>query len=255
MPLPPTQLPALDRASLRDRARRAIRGSIVTGELAEGVIYPVAYFSERLGVSATPIREALFDLAGLGLVEVVRNRGFRIPLLTSRDLDELYDVRTMLEVPAVGRLARRGDGESYQPLRQLADEMVRQARERQVAEFLWTDRCFHLGVLERLGNRLLVEVVAGLRDRTRLAGIKGMAASGLLVETAGEHLELLDHLEAGDGEGAEGWMATHLRHTRGLWAGRPEGGDGRPAEPGSPPRQGPLPGDEVAHGPGRGRGQ
>ncbi len=221
-----SQLPALDRASLRDRARLAIRGSIVTGELAEDAIYPVAYFSERLGVSATPIREALFDLAGLGLVEVVRNRGFRIPPLTSRQLDELYEVRTMLEVPAVGRLARRPDQESFQQLRLLAEEMVSQARERQVAAFLWTDRCFHLGVLERLGNQQLVEVVAGLRDRTRLAGIKGMAASGVLVETAREHLDLLDALEAGDGEVAERWMTNHLRHTRGLWAGRPEAGEG-----------------------------
>jgi DNA-binding GntR family transcriptional regulator len=221
----PTQLPALDRASLRDRARLAIRGSIVTGELAEGEIYPVAYFSERLGVSATPIREALFDLAGSGLVEVVRNRGFRIPPLTSQELDELYELRTLLEVPAMGRLARRPQRGTFQELRLLADEMVSQARERQVAEFLWTDRGFHLGVLERLGNHLLVEVVAGLRDRTRLAGIKGMAASGVLVETAREHLELLDALEVGDGEATERWMTNHLRHTRGLWAGRPEGGD------------------------------
>jgi DNA-binding GntR family transcriptional regulator len=224
-PVGHSRLPELDRASLRDRARLAIRGSIVTGELAEGAIYPVAYFSERLGVSATPIREALFDLAGLGLVEVVRNRGFRIPPLGSRELDDLYEVRKMLEVPAVGRLARRPDRESFQHLRLLAEEMVAQARERQVAEFLWTDRCFHLGVLERLGNQQLVEVVAGLRDRTRLAGIKGMAASGILVETAREHLELLDAIEAGDEEGAEHWMTDHLGHTRGLWAGRPEGGE------------------------------
>jgi DNA-binding GntR family transcriptional regulator len=105
--------------------------------------------------------------------------------------------------------------------------MISQAKERQVAEFLWTDRCFHLGVLERVGNRELVEVVAGLRDRTRLAGIKTMAESGLLVETAREHLELLDALGRGDAEGAGCWMTKHLRHTRGLWAGRVEGGDDR----------------------------
>jgi DNA-binding GntR family transcriptional regulator len=220
-----TQLPALDRASLRDRARLAIRGSIVTGELADGEIYPVAFFSERLGVSATPIREALFDLAGSGLVEVVRNRGFRVPPLTSQEQDELYEVRTLLEVPAMVKLARRPDRGPFNELRLLAEEMVSQARERQVAEFLWTDRCFHLGALERLGNHLLVEVVAGLRDRARLAGIKGMAASGVLVETAREHLQLLDALEAGEGDEAERWMTNHLRHTRGLWAGRSEGGD------------------------------
>ncbi|HVA92494.1 MAG TPA: GntR family transcriptional regulator, partial [Chloroflexota bacterium] len=97
-----TSLPELDRSSLRARARKAIRGSIVTGEIADGEIYPVSYFTSRLGVSATPIREALFDLAGEGLVEVVRNRGFRVPQLTEQDLDDLYDVRTLLEVPTMG---------------------------------------------------------------------------------------------------------------------------------------------------------
>lgn len=220
-----TQLPTLDRSSLRDRARLAIRGSIVTGELAEEEIYPVAYFSERLGVSATPIREALFDLAGSGLVEVVRNRGFRIPRLSDRDLDELYDLRILLEVPAIGRLAERGDPEDSAELRRLAHGMVAQAQDRQVAEFLWTDRSFHLSVLEQLGNLQLVEVVARLRDRTRLAGIRGMAESGILVETAREHLELLDALARADRRRAERWMIHHLRHTRGMWAGRQEEGD------------------------------
>lgn len=220
-----TQLPALDRSSLRDRARLAIRGGIVTGELTEDELYPVAYFSERLGVSATPIREALFDLAGAGLVEVVRNRGFRIPRLSERDLDELYDLRILLEVPAIGRLAERGRLERTAELRRLGQEMVEQAERRQVAEFLWTDRTFHLAVLGRLGNRQLVEVVADLRDRTRLAGIRGMAESGVLVETAREHLELLDALSEGDRAGSERWMHHHLRHTRGMWAGREEPGD------------------------------
>ncbi|MGH7758290.1 MAG: GntR family transcriptional regulator, partial [Candidatus Dormibacteria bacterium] len=96
----------LDRASLRDRALRAIRGSIVTGELAEEKIYPVAYFASRLAVSATPIREALFDLASQGLIEVVRNRGFRVPHLSEHDLDELFQLRRMVELTAVVELAR-----------------------------------------------------------------------------------------------------------------------------------------------------
>ncbi len=220
------RLLGLDRRSLRDRARVAIRASIATGELGEDQIYPVAYFGARLGVSATPIREALFDLAGEGLVEVVRNRGFRVPRLSERDLDELYDLRLMLEVPAMRRLATRPEQLEVQRLRQLARAMVDQARRKDVADFLWTDRSFHLAVMEGLGNRQLVEMVARLRDRTRLAGITGMAESGVLVETAREHLELLEAFAARDGRRAEQWMRRHLSHTRGLWAGRNEEGLG-----------------------------
>lgn len=209
----------LDRTSLRDRAKKAIRGSIVTGEILENVIYPVSYFSGRLGVSATPIREALFDLVGDGLIEVVRNRGFRVPRLSDHDLDELYDLRLMLEVPAIGRLALQHKVEDFSRLRALALDMVSQAERREVADFLWTDRIFHLSVLEGLGNRQLLDVVARLRDRTRLRGIVEMAASGSLVETAKEHLGLLDSLVKQDDEAAKAWMRHHLRHTRGTWAG------------------------------------
>lgn len=217
-----TRLLDLDSSSLRHRARKAILSSIVSGEIGEDEIYPVSYFSSRLGVSATPIREALFDLAGDGLVEVVRNRGFRVPQLTDRDLDELYELRIMLEVPAVRRLAKRPGDLSLEEPRELARKLVAQAEHRQVAEFLWTDRTFHLKILEALGNRQLVELVARLRDRTRLRGIAEMATSGVLVETAKEHLQLLDALAAHDRNAAEAWMRHHLRHVRGSWAGRIE---------------------------------
>lgn len=189
--------------------------------MADKQIYPVSYFGSRLGVSATPIREALFDLAGEGLVEVVRNRGFRVPRLSDQDLDELYELRVMLEVPAVGRAAAAPESGSND-LRKLAAKLVSHAERREVAEFLWADRTFHLAILEGLGNRQLVDLVASLRDRTRLRGIADMATSGILVETASEHLELLDALRTHDQLAAEAWMRHHLRHVRGTWAGRAE---------------------------------
>jgi DNA-binding GntR family transcriptional regulator len=221
-PAATTRLLDLDSSSLRHRARKAILSSIVTGEINEDAIYPVSYFSARLGVSATPIREALFDLAGDGLVEVVRNRGFRVPQLSDRDLDELYELRIMLEVPAVRRLAKPSVDFAIEEPRALARQLVVQAEHRHVAEFLWTDRMFHLKILESLGNRQLVDLVAHLRDRTRLRGIADMAISGVLVETAKEHLQLLDALAAHDQKAAEAWMRHHLRHVRGSWAGRME---------------------------------
>ncbi len=213
-------LAELDRASLRDRARRAIRGSIVTGQIVAGELHPVSHFAAQLGVSATPIREALFDLAGEGLIEVVRNRGFRVPLLTEHDLDELYELRLLLELPAVVRVARERAPLDIPLLRRLAAELVSQARHRQVIDFLWTDRTFHLEILAGLGNRRLIDAVARLRDEARLHGITGLAAAGRLVHTAAEHGELLDALESGDQELVEAQMRLHLGHTRGLWAGR-----------------------------------
>ncbi len=212
-------LPALDRASLRDQARSVIRASIVAGQIEAGELHPVSYFAAQLGVSATPIREALFDLAGEGLIEVVRNRGFRVPLLSEHDLDELYELRLLVELSAVVRVAREHVPLDTVLLRRLAGELKTQAHHRQLIEFLWTDRTFHLGVLAGLGNRRLTALVARLRDEARLHGIAGLARSGQLERTAAEHGELLDALESGDGDLVEARMRRHLRHTRGLWAG------------------------------------
>ncbi|MGH7609720.1 MAG: GntR family transcriptional regulator [Candidatus Dormibacteria bacterium] len=218
----------LERASLRDRALLAIRGSIITGELEEGTIYPVAFFAARLAVSATPIREALFDLASEGLIEVVRNRGFRVPHLSEHDLDELLQLRLLVELAAAVEVAQRGSLSNAAELRTLAQQLADYARSRDVVNFLWADRTLHLGILRSLGNRRLVETVASLRDQARLHGIVRMAATGTLGETAGEHVRILDAIEAGDPVTTERLMRDHLGHTRGLWAGIREGQGAQP---------------------------
>src|SRR2546428_8455646 len=100
----PTYLAPLKQANLRESAREAIRSSIVVGEIVAGQIYPVGYFESQLGVSATPIREALFDLANEGLVEVVKNRGFRVSNLSDQDLTEIFELRDLLETHAMESL-------------------------------------------------------------------------------------------------------------------------------------------------------
>lgn len=84
----------------------ALRHALVGGELIPGEVYSAPALAERYGVSATPVREAMQQLAGEGAVEVVPNRGFRVAERSSRDLAELAEVRAMLEVPAIVRLAR-----------------------------------------------------------------------------------------------------------------------------------------------------
>ncbi len=209
----------LDRASLRARAYEAIRGSIITGEIADGQIYPVSFFGARLGVSATPIREALFDLVGDGLIEVVRNRGFKLPRLSDRDMDELYELRVMVELPGIVRVAREGLLRNPHRLRELALDLVELARRQEVVDYLSTDRAFHLGLLAGLENRRLLQMVALLRDQARFHGIRGLSESGALMSSANEHLALLGAIEAGDVAAAEARIREHLAHTRLLWVG------------------------------------
>jgi len=219
---PVGELAPLDTASLRDRARRSIRASIVAGEIEAGQIYPVTHFASKLGVSATPIREALFDLAGAGIVQSVRNRGFRVPVLNDSDLDELLDLRMLLERPAVVRFAEKRALGDPREFRRLAAEISEHAKHGDILAFLSADRHFHGELLRRSENKRLAAIVMDLRDQTRLYGLARLAESGRLVESAREHTQLLAAIEAGDGSEANRLITRHLHHTRGVWAGREE---------------------------------
>ncbi len=76
-------------ANLRQQVRRALEAAIVAGELRPGELYSAPVLSERFGVSATPVREAMLELSKDGFVVAERNRGFRVAEVSERDLDEI----------------------------------------------------------------------------------------------------------------------------------------------------------------------
>jgi DNA-binding GntR family transcriptional regulator len=204
----------LESDSLRRQAYRAIRARIVKGEIAPGQIYTVAHFASRLGVSVTPVREALLDLINEGLIEVVRTRGFRVVKLSKKDLDEIFDLRTLLEAPTVARLARRLSAEEMAECRRLEEEIEECAASDDWMGFVETDRQFHLRLLEAYGSKRLVDMVARLRDQSRFHGIRALAQAGELGRTAQEHRLILDAIERGDAAEAEGLMRRHIEHAR-----------------------------------------
>ncbi|MER6070774.1 GntR family transcriptional regulator [Streptomyces sp. NPDC001817] len=219
---PAAALPQLKSVSLREQAREALRTRIVLGEIEPGRVESVINVAAELGVSVTPVREAVMDLANLGIVEIIRNRGFRVPVLTDHDLDEIFRLRTMLEAPAMSEVTELLDGQSVPQFRQLAERITEAARDGDLTSFLDLDRQFHLGLLELLGNRRLVSMVGRLRDQARMQGLQKLANQGELTRSGEEHIEIVDAIESGAAELAAHLMRRHLAHSRGIWAGRAE---------------------------------
>ncbi|MET9373836.1 GntR family transcriptional regulator [Streptomyces sp. NPDC003035] len=203
---------------LRDKVAHALRAALIAGELRPGNVYSAPGLAADFGVSATPVREAMLDLAREGLVEPVRNKGFRITEVSERDLDQYTELRALIEVPTVGRVARTATREALEELRPVAEEIVVCAREHDLIGYLEADRRFHLSLLGLAGNERLVETVGDLRKRSRLYGLTALDERGMLVASAEEHLELLDLMVAGDAEAAERCVSRHLGHVRSLWA-------------------------------------
>ncbi|MFI1382607.1 GntR family transcriptional regulator [Embleya sp. NPDC020886] len=208
-----------DRPILRDRVARELRAALIAGEMRPGVVYSAPALAAQFGVSPTPVREAMLDLANEGLVEAVRNKGFRVTELSDRELDEFTEVRALIEVPVVARLAGVVTPAQLAALRPVAEEIVAAAQEGDLIRYVEADRRFHLSLLALAGNEHLVRVVGDLRKRSRLYGLSRLAQNGRLAASAAEHLELLDALATGDPARAEDVMARHIGHVRHLWAG------------------------------------
>ncbi|MFD7730217.1 GntR family transcriptional regulator [Kitasatospora phosalacinea] len=215
---------------LRDQVAHALRAALISGELRPGVVYSAPTLAVDFGVSATPVREAMLDLAREGLVEAVRNKGFRVTELSDRDLDEFTEIRALIEIPTVGQVARVATVEQLEALRPQAEAIVAAARKHDLIGYLEADRQFHLDLLALAGNARLVETVGDLRKRSRLYGLNRLDQQGELVTSAEEHLELLDVLLTGDAEAAQECMTRHLGHIRHLWAvgDKPAGQSGEP---------------------------
>ncbi|WP_197383306.1 GntR family transcriptional regulator [Mycolicibacterium mengxianglii] len=211
----------LNRESLREQSLRIVRQAIASGEIAPGEIYSASALAARLGVSNSPVREAMLALVDQRIMEPVRNRGFRVVPISAHDLDEIGEMRRMLEVPGVVTLVERASDADIEKLRPVAAEIVEAANAGEVERFLDTDRRFHLELLALTGNDRLVQAVAQLRDQSRHFGVNTLAAQGFLNETAPEHFEILDALLARNASAVEAIMTGHLAHIRGDWgAGR-----------------------------------
>ncbi len=208
--------------SLREQIEDQLSARIVAGEIPPGQVLTVPRLAGDFGVSATPVREAMLNLTRRGFLAPIRNRGFAVTEVSRDELNELCEVRMLLEAPPMRHIAGRLDEAAAAELRELADRIVAAGRAGQFAEFLAADTAFHLRVLEVSGNRTLLGVVRELRQQTRLVGLAHLVESDALMPTALEHAQLVDLLVAGDGAGAEALMRRHIGHVGGIWSGRDE---------------------------------
>ncbi|GAA1190422.1 GntR family transcriptional regulator [Pseudonocardia alaniniphila] len=205
----------------------ALRAAVITGELQPGTLHSVQTLATQLGVSRTPVREALIKLSQQGMVRFERNRGVRVLQTSLHDLEEVFALRLLLEVPATRRACRQIDEAGRRELRRLHQAMERAARAGNEYRMWEHDRRFHLVLLQASGNLRLATYVDGLRDMVLRRGVSTVSRSRSLDDIVAEHREVLDRIEARDVAGAAEAMRAHLLRTAELLiaqeAGAPAG--------------------------------
>ncbi|QNP69418.1 GntR family transcriptional regulator [Streptomyces roseirectus] len=199
----PSPRPVVQRASVRGQILDALRTALVSGELLPGEVYSAPVLGERFGVSATPVREAMQQLALEGAVEVVPNRGFRVVERGARELAELAEIRGLIEVPVILRLARTVSPERWADLRPLADAGVHAAASGCRATYAEADRAFHGALLGYAGNGQLVRIAEDLHWRA-------LPGRGDLMADAVGHVRLVDALVGRDLEMVRVLVGEHF---------------------------------------------
>ncbi len=209
---PPPARPPVRRTSVRGQVLDALRAALLGGELRPGEVHSAPALGERFGVSATPVREAMQQLALEGAVEVVPNRGFRVVERGARERAELAEVRALLEAPVVLRLARTVPPGRWAELRPLAEATVRAASAGCRAAYAEADRAFHRAVLALAGNEQLVRIAEDLHRRAQwpAAGPPASRGGADLVADAHEHTALLDALIARDLDAVRTLVEEHF---------------------------------------------
>jgi DNA-binding GntR family transcriptional regulator len=196
--------------NLREQVLQHVRAEIVSGQTPPGTMYSVPTLAEDLGVSTTPVREALLELARNGLIEPVRNRGFRVVEPTLEELHDLFDIRELLEVHAAEVLARRPQ-KTLDGLHRLADDVRDAVKADDVRRYLETDRRFHHAFIAAAGNALLTEMAMAARDKMRLYGISSRAGLERQAASVTEHYKLMGLATAGDAKSIKVLLKEHIR--------------------------------------------
>jgi DNA-binding GntR family transcriptional regulator len=209
---------ALDRlagpaASLTDQAVVAIRSAVRDGTLQPRRLYSAYQIASYLGVSRSPVREALMRLAEAGMVAFERNRGFRIVIPGPADIAEVFQLRLLLEVPAARRAALAVPAGLVAGLGAELARMHAAAAGRDEPLFMRHDQMLHQLILEAAGNTRLTALVGNLRDTTRILGASTADRTRTLDDIAAEHAPIVAAITAGDPGAAAAAMAHHVSHT------------------------------------------
>lgn len=198
----------LDRgASLTDQAVEFIRESITSGELVAGQTYSASYLGNLIGVSRTPVREALLQLARAGMIRIDANKGATILATTFDDLVEVFQIRLMLEVPAAGTVARHATDDVVAEVRGCFAKMQAAADKDDHEATLRADQEFHLCIIENTRNAKLVEVLDNLRNLVLTRDARSCQ------EVVDDHAAIVEAIAARDSAAAAAAMRQHITTT------------------------------------------
>jgi DNA-binding GntR family transcriptional regulator len=200
--------------SLHEEVAAQLRDRIFSGELMPGTFLDEAQLAHEMRISRTPLREALKVLTAEGLVRHEPRRGSFVNQVTGQDLEEIFPVIALLEGQCAREAAQNATAADLEALEALHDKLQRHAKARRINDYYAANYAIHETIIALANNRWLAQVIGDLRKILKLARLQQLHAPGRLDQSLSEHMAVFAALKAGDPDGAEAAMRTHLTRQR-----------------------------------------
>jgi DNA-binding GntR family transcriptional regulator len=202
-----------------ERVYTHIKEAVLDRRYEGGTFLTEGDLAGTVGVSRTPVREALLRLEAEGLIRLYPKKGALVLAVSAQEISDVVETRLLVEefaarkaVPAPAQLIAR--------LEQLLEEQRELAEAGDLAAVSVKDRCFHAEIVKNAGNEILSRLYDQLRDRQLRMGVAVMEAHpGRIAANITEHAELLEAIRAGDAEGAAQVVRRHVSRVRVLVRG------------------------------------
>lgn len=205
-----TATPSAPATSLADAAYEQIRRRILDNQWPPGHRALEQEVALALGMSRTPVREALARLSSEGLVEVIPRHGMRVLPVSPNDMREIYEILTALECMAAELLARRKPSSAeLQPLVDATKAMDKALKADDLDAWAAADERFHAHLIDLAGNRQMQATVLNYWDRAHRARLFTLRLRPKPVNSTKEHMQMVERLRAGDAEGAAATTRAH----------------------------------------------
>lgn len=195
---------------LRETVCEALRDAIKRGILEPGERLMEVQLAEELGISRTPVREAIRKLEQEGYVIMMPRRGTYVSSVSVHDVKEIFEIRSALESLSTGLATRRIEPDELEMLQKLLVEIEGHIKDNNIEKIVETDVKFH-GLLYQVSrNERLVSIISNLKEQLARFRTLSMSYPGRLQETLEEHRKMVEAIASGDVDAARDAAEHHM---------------------------------------------
>jgi len=199
--------------SLKEQAYDKLKELIITGAFEPGALHNEKRLAEALGVSRTPVREALLELSREGMVDFVPGKGVKICKFTTQQVREVFEIRRIIEGYVIKKIAAQlTDADIREIDRNISNQENMLASIDRPA-FIEYDKQFHIYLASKIKNKQIESILDNLRDQMHLMGIRAIEDDSRMKKVIEEHRAIYSGLKERNSQKAFDALINHLENT------------------------------------------